>query len=116
MPYVALHTNYPVSDQRKPKLLKYLSKLIQDELGKPESTVMISILQPEAMIFAGDERMAAFVEVKGINLDPNHNTKLCGVICNAIEQEIGIPSDRIYINFSNIPGNMWGWNKQIFQK
>ncbi|MFZ5807245.1 MAG: phenylpyruvate tautomerase MIF-related protein [Verrucomicrobiota bacterium] len=115
MPLLRLHTNYEISEDRKPKLLRLLSKIVQTEAAKPESTVMIAIHSSSAMFFAGDEKPAAFVEFKAIGIDASQTTKLSGAICAALEQDIGIPSKRIYIHFENVEGGMWGWDKQTFQ-
>ncbi len=31
-----------------------------------------------------------------------------------IEQHLGIPADRIYIGFEDVPGRLWGWNGGTF--
>ncbi|MCK5919804.1 MAG: hypothetical protein KAG66_02615, partial [Methylococcales bacterium] len=35
-------------------------------------------------------------------------------LCELVENELGIPADRIYIEFSNPERHMWGWNEGTF--
>lgn len=115
MPYIGIHVNNEISEDRKPKLLRHVSKIVQTELGKPESTVMISIFSQEKILFAGDETPALFMEFKAIGIDASHTARLTASLCSALEQELNIPSRRIYIHFENVDGSMWGWDKQTFQ-
>lgn len=116
MPHLSLHTNCEITEERKPKLLQFLSKLIEEQTGKPEAYTMVSLHQPESMIFAGSEAPAALVEFQSIGMKPAQTGKLSEAICSALEQEIGVASDRIYVQFADVPGNMWGWDKRTFQK
>jgi phenylpyruvate tautomerase PptA (4-oxalocrotonate tautomerase family) len=89
--------------------------MIEEATGKPESYIMVSIHSPSTMMFAGDEMPTAFVEYKAIGLDSRSTHKLSTAICSAIEQEMRIPSRRIYIQFDSVGADMWGWDKHTFQ-
>ncbi|MFH1066320.1 MAG: phenylpyruvate tautomerase MIF-related protein [bacterium] len=114
MPYLSLHTNCEVSAARKPKILRFLSKLVQTETSKPESSIMVTVYPNESILFAGEEMPAAFVEFKSIGLQETDTARISKAICLAVEQELGISSKRIYINFTNVNPRMWGWDKQTF--
>jgi phenylpyruvate tautomerase PptA (4-oxalocrotonate tautomerase family) len=34
--------------------------------------------------------------------------------CQQIQQAIGVPQNRIYIEFADAQGAMWGWNGSTF--
>jgi phenylpyruvate tautomerase PptA (4-oxalocrotonate tautomerase family) len=35
-------------------------------------------------------------------------------VCALIEQHLGIPAERTYIGFEDVPGRLWGWNGGTF--
>jgi hypothetical protein len=66
-----------------------------------------------AEIFATGEP-AAFAELRGIGLPVSKTGELSRLICELIESGLGVPRQRIYINFADIPASQWGWNGQTF--
>ncbi|HEU24154.1 MAG: hypothetical protein C0176_00675 [Mesoaciditoga sp.] len=109
MPYIRIETNI----ETKEDLLKGLSSLVSKLLGKPERYVMASI-ETKKMIFDGKMDPCAFVELKSIGLPEGRTDKLSGELCDFIEKNTGIKKDRIYINFVDFKGSMWGWNGTTF--
>lgn len=114
MPYLSIQTNISVSADDSQSLLGRASQLTAEQLGKPESYVMVAIHAPVPMMFAGSDAPAAYLELKSIGL-PEDNTKLLSqALCGLIQKELGIEKDRIYIEFSNAGRHMWGWNGTTF--
>jgi hypothetical protein len=35
-------------------------------------------------------------------------------ICGRVSRALGVPTDRIYIDFADAVGAMWGWNGETF--
>jgi hypothetical protein len=35
-------------------------------------------------------------------------------ICSYIEEELGVPPDRVFIDFRDLERNMFGWNGKTF--
>lgn len=114
MPYLKITTNKSIDAEPKSKLLKTLSKTIAAELAKPEQYMMVSIEPPAAMSFAGSDAPCAFLELRGIGLPISRTEKLSQILCALMESHAGIPPSRVYINFSDIPTNLWGWNGETF--
>ena len=83
-------------------------------LGKPESYVMISIQPETPLIFGGSDEPAAFVRLKSIGLPVDRCPELSKKICNLVEQEIGVPKDRVFIDFKDVARNLFGWNAKTF--
>ena len=112
MPYVEVQTNESVEDEEK--FLQKLSAEMSVRLGKPESYIMTA-LQPEVkMTFAGSTETTAFISLKSIGLDQSITGELSEFICGFVEEELGIEQDRIYIDFANSSGAMWGWDGGTF--
>lgn len=111
MPYLKMQTNQKVEDR---ELISRLSAKAAEALGKSESYVMVA-LEPELeMIFGGNKKPAAFIELKSIGLKESMTEKLSKEICDFVGEELDIPKNRIYIEFSDAPGKMWGWNGGTF--
>lgn len=112
MPYIKVQTNQKV--ERKEVLLKKLSAAMADNLGKPESYIMTALEADLKMTFGGSTEKTAFIEVKSIGLKQSMTEELSKFICEFIEQELEIDQDRIYIEFADAPGAMWGWDGGTF--
>ncbi|RJQ46821.1 MAG: hypothetical protein C4528_06500 [Gammaproteobacteria bacterium] len=114
MPYLKLQTNTDVNPAQTGALLKKLSKTVAQHLGKPESYVMVALEPPAPMLFAGTDAPLAYLELKSIGLPQNKTTALSKTLCDLMHQELGISQERVYIEFSNATGPMWGWNGETF--
>ena len=109
MPYFNVQTNAKV--ENKSSLIKELSSFIAKELGKPERYVMVS-LEEKNMLFGGNEELCAFVDLRSIGLPETRS--LSKAICDFLSKNLKIDADRIYINFVDVKGSMWGWNGSTF--
>ncbi len=114
MPFLKLNTNVAISTQQSPQLLSQLSKLMAQETGKPERYVMVELMENKAMLFAGTNEPLAYLECKSIGLSTNQAKSLSASISKILKESLQINSDRIYIEFSNCPGDYWGWNGSTF--
>ena len=91
-----------------------LSKIAAETIGKPETYVMVSASKADLMM-GGAEGNAALVEVKSIGgLTHEVNEKLSATICSLLSEKTGIPADRIYLNFTDVPASEWGFNGSLF--
>lgn len=114
MPYLKLNTNVSISNQQSPQLLSQLSKLMAQETGKPERYVMIELAQNSTMLFSGTNEPLAYLECKSIGLSPIQAKTISAAVSKALNENLQINRDRIYIEFSNCPGEFWGWNGSTF--
>ena len=114
MPLLALHTSVPLSEQQRQDLLAPLSQIVVESIGKPERYVMITI-DKAAIRIAGAEGPAAHAEIRGIGgLNGSVNRKLSERLCTLLQERLGIPPDRVYLNFTNVSAENWGWNGGTF--
>ncbi|MGB9499314.1 MAG: phenylpyruvate tautomerase MIF-related protein [Dissulfuribacterales bacterium] len=114
MPYFKIETNQLVDKPTNEQLLKDATAFACELLGKPENYMMVSLQQGISMSFAGDTSPAAYVKLKSIGLKPDKCGDYSKSICEFVESKLGISPYRIYIDFADIDGKMFGWNKKTF--
>ena len=96
-------------------LLKILSSKLATHLGKPESYVMTAFEPNVSMTFAGTVEPVCYIEVKSIgNMSPAQTKAMSQDFCQIINQKLGVPVNRIYIEFADAKAPMWGWNGATF--
>ena len=114
MPFLRILTNRTLPDPEAKALATKASTLVSEQLGKPEDYVMISVENNAAMQFAGSDEPLAYLELKSIGLPENTTAEISSHLCDLVSSETGIESARIYIEFTDAPRNMWGWNRSTF--
>jgi len=115
MPLIQVFTSAAAPADGAKDLLAELSKLAAARFGKPERWVMTCLVPGLAMTFAGDRAPAAFVAVKNVGKMTGDDTEaLSKEICGRVSRALDVPTDRIYIDFADAVGAMWGWNGETF--
>ena len=109
MPFINITTSAKVDDKKK--LLDEISSLIASLTNKSKRFVMAKF-DDVSHIYFDNESNCCYLEIKSIGaLNPSEMAK---PICNFINEKIGIPMDKIYICFEDVPSSMWGWNGKTF--
>lgn len=114
MPYLKIETNKELDKPAEQKLLIKASAFTATLLNKPEKWIMVSVFQRIPMLFDGSTEGTAYLELKSINLSPDKCAELSQQLCAFINAELGISAERIYIEFWDINGKMFGWNGGTF--
>lgn len=116
MPLIKVQTSAnSISKPDAEALLKTLSARLAHHTGKPESYVMTAFEPDVAMTFAGTTEPVCFVEVKSIgSMSPAQTKAMSQDFCQTISEAIAVPTNRIYIEFADAKGSMWGWNGSTF--
>ena len=115
MPLVQVFTSAAAPADGAAQLLADLSKLAAASFGKPERWVMTCFVPGLQMTFGGDRAPAAFVAVKNVGkMSGDLTEKLAREICERVSKALAVPFDRIYIDFADAVGAMWGWNGETF--
>ncbi|MEN8170228.1 MAG: phenylpyruvate tautomerase MIF-related protein [Pseudomonadota bacterium] len=114
MPYLLINTNQELDKTEEMRLLGMCSQSLAIALGKPERYVMVSIESGLSMLFGGDGAPCAYLELKSLGLPEETTAELSLTLCKLIGEALVIPTERIYIEFSNPPRHMWGWNNTTF--
>ena len=109
MPYINISTSAKVND--KDKLLEEISILISSLTSKSGRFVMAKI-DDNCQMYFDDESPSCFLEIKSIgSLNPSEISK---PISDFVYEKMGIPIDRIYISFEDVPSSLWAWNGRTF--
>ena len=109
MPYINVSTSATIEDKKK--LREEISILVSSLTNKSKRFVMAKLEDNSEMYF-DDESPCCFLEIKSIgSLNPSEMAK---PISNLIYEKIGIPIDKIYISFEDVPASMWAWNGRTF--
>ena len=109
MPYINVSTSVKVED--KIKFLEEISILISSLTNKSKRFVMAK-LDDNCVMYFDDDAPCCFLEIKSIgSLNPSEMAK---PISNFVYEKIGIPTDKIYISFEDVPASMWAWNGRSF--
>ena len=114
MPFLRIQTNHPLSEADARSLAGASSAVVAKQLGKPERYVMTSVETNPAMQFAGNDPPLAYLELNSIGLPESITADVSKALCELVTSAPGIASDRIYIEFTDAPRKMWGWNGGTF--
>lgn len=114
MPLLKITTSVPAAPEHG-KLLANLSHLCANRLGKPESYMMTAIEHPSLMTFGGTTDPTCYVELKNIGRFTGDLTqRLSSELCERLSSALGVPKNRIYIEFTDAEGYLWGHNGETF--
>jgi len=114
MPLLKITTSVAPSPAHE-KLLKNLSALVAERLGKPESYVMTSLEHPTLMTYGGSPGPTCYVELKNIGrFTPEATERISAELCERLSGGLGVPKERIYIEFGDSVGYLWGHAGETF--
>ena len=109
MPYINVSTSVKIEDKKK--LLEEISILISSLTNKSKRFVMAK-LEDNSIMYFEDRSPCCFLEIRSIgSLNPSKMTK---PISDFVFEKMGIPIDKIYISFVDVPASMWAWNGRTF--
>ena len=114
MPCLIVHGNFPLEKENGAVLQDRLSAIVEKVLHKPKAYIMVILDEPKAIRFGGSDDPALFIEVKSIGLPGDSPALLSQEICAVALELFSVSADRIYIEFTDSPGRMWGWNGATF--
>ncbi len=96
-------------------MLKSLSASLAKHTDKPESYVMTAFEPGVPMTFAGTTDPVCYIEVKSVgSMKPEQTKAMSQDFCQQINQALGVDKNRIYVEFNDAKGYMWGWNSSTF--
>ncbi len=104
------------SGSMRETLLARATELLAEGLNKPARAVMV-VCESEAISLGGSREPAAFVEVRSIGgLDEEVNAALSDKLCALLHETASIATDRVFLNFLDMPRTDWGWDGTVFSK
>lgn len=114
MPLLTITSNISLDHESTQRLASQASAHVAGLLGKPESYVMVHITTDAIMSFAGDDAPCAMLNLKSLGLPEDRTSEYSDSLCTFVENEMGIPGGRVYIEFASPPRHMWGWDNRTF--
>lgn len=114
MPFIRIETNVEPGQKDQGELVKKISAAAAAMLGKPESYVMVALDAAKPLVFGGTNEPAAYVSLGSIGLAREGCAELSAGLCKLLESELSIPQNRIYIDFRNLDGKMFGFDGGTF--
>jgi phenylpyruvate tautomerase PptA (4-oxalocrotonate tautomerase family) len=114
MPTLKIQTNVEIPAERRKVILEAASSTIAEQLGKPESYVMVILETNRDMLFAADDAPLAYLELKSLGLPENDTPALSSALCGFMERHFGVPAGRTYIELASPPRHLFGWNGKTF--
>jgi phenylpyruvate tautomerase len=116
MPLIKVQTSVSAPEQAAVELmLKSLSAKLAKHTGKPESYVMTVFESGISMTFAATTDPVCYIEIKSVGtMQPDQTEAMSQDFCQQIYQSLSVPKNRIYIEFTDAKGAMWGWNGTTF--
>ena len=110
MPLFSISTSAKISEKKK--FLEDSSRLISELTNKPEKFVMVILNDSPLMYFDKNQYPCCYIEIKSIG---NINQlKMSEEISKFITSSLGIPEERLYINFQDIEAKNWAWKSKPF--
>ncbi len=83
-------------------------------LRKPESYVMVILEDGRDLIFGGSTDPAAYLELKSLGLPETETPAYSATLCGLLQETLGIPPARVYIEFAAPPRHLFGWDGGTF--
>ncbi len=113
MPFIDSKITLKVTDAQKENIKARLGKSVS-LLGKSERYLMVGIDDQYDLYLAGEKLdKGAYVEVSLFgNASSDAYDKMTGEICKALDEELGIPGDKVYVKYHGVQD--WGWNGRNF--
>jgi phenylpyruvate tautomerase len=115
MPLIQIFTSAAPAPGAADKLLRDLSGALAKHFDKPEQWVMTCLVPGVGMTFGGAPGPTCFAAIKNIGkLTPEKTAKLSADLCSRLSLGLGVSSDRIYLEFTDAVGYLWGYDGGTF--
>jgi phenylpyruvate tautomerase PptA (4-oxalocrotonate tautomerase family) len=114
MPLLKVQTSVSIPVDKKKPILAEASRILSEVTGKPERYVMVT-LEEGAFLMGGTPGPAAFLDVRGIGgLTKSVNAELSKRFGEFLKRELNIEPLRVYLTFTDVAAQDWGWNSGTF--
>ena len=114
MPTLIIKTNADLDSADRAALLRAASESVADMLGKPERYVMVLLEPTPDMCFGADTAPSAYLELKSLGLPEDRTADFSASLCRLMQQQLGVPPERIYIEFASPARHLFGFDGKTF--
>lgn len=113
MPMIKVETTVSLPKEKRDVLKAELGKAISI-MGKPESYLMINLVDQQDLYFGGNKLdKGAYVEIKALgSVNGVKSNSMTAKVCEILESQLGIPGDAVYVSYFGTAN--WGWNGSNF--
>lgn len=109
MPFINVKTNQKLNADKIESMKSKLGQAITAVPGKSEGWLMVGVQDDCTLYFKGNDAPAAMVQVSLYgSASSNALTTLTSHITGILQEEAGVPSERVYVSYMST--NEWGWN------
>ncbi|KPP61496.1 macrophage migration inhibitory factor-like, partial [Scleropages formosus] len=114
MPMFVVETNV-AKDAVPDALLSEATQDLAKAMGKPAQYIAVRISADQKVFFGGTPDPCALCSLQSIGkISGAQNKQYSKLLCGLLNKHLGIPADRIYINFCDMPAENVGWNSTTF--
>ena len=114
MPFLTIKVNMPLDNAMASELMTQGTNIVARVTGKPKSYIMLNISGDEHLMMGGKIDPCCYMEMKSIGLPDEQIRPLSAELTKMMMAKLHVPANRIYIEFSAVPGKYWGYNGSTF--
>ncbi|XP_054075857.1 macrophage migration inhibitory factor-like [Rissa tridactyla] len=114
MPEFIVNTN--ISKDKVPESFTgELTQQLSKAMGKPAQYLAVQVSPDQLMSFGGSTDPCAMCFLYSIGkIGEQENKVYSKLLCDLLNKQLKIPSDRIYVSFFEISAGNVGWNSTTF--
>ncbi len=110
MPFIKLESNLNIPEERAAPLSRALVRAVSKLTGEAEKDLSVNLAGGRRMRMANTDDPIAHIEIKGVEYPKDKAQPLAEAISAIVEEQLGIPDDRIYIAVVSNRLSMWRVN------
>ena len=113
MPLDLVYLGTKVADDVKSEIAKESMKILSEVIGKPIIYCSSQVVESVGG-FATNIEPSVFIDVRSVGGLQGKQKELSDRFCTLIESKTGVKGDKVYLNFTELTGGMWGCNHKTF--
>ena len=113
MPFATLFLNTNLTNEKENEIISESLKILSEVIGKPIMYCSTQVIKSIGG-FGGNCCPSAFIEIKSIGGLNNKQEGLSERYCSLISSKTDIKSEHIYLTFTEMKRNNWGYDKTTF--
>jgi phenylpyruvate tautomerase len=116
MPFVNFMLSSTVTEETAARLKKQIAETIRQHTGKEEQWLLVRCAGEQLLYFRGSRvENGGVVEVKLVGtLNAASKREIVRGITSILAKELGTQADSLYVIFTEVKGEDWGWNSDTF--
>ncbi|TNF36871.1 MAG: hypothetical protein EP329_04555 [Deltaproteobacteria bacterium] len=114
MPTLIVQTNRELTRSEEADAARHGSRVVATLVDKDERWVMVSVRGGVTMTYGGSDAPCAYLELKSLGLAVEACEAVAEGLCVFVEQALGVPRDRVYVEMSAPDPRRFGWDGGTF--